>query len=61
MIMTQRSISNTREPIDWPSIQQSEEKATSRLADSRSRPVDLIPAQLSRSNDWYREYGWRGS
>ena len=56
-----KSNSATRKPVDWPSIQQSEDKDASRSEASHFRPVDLIPAQLSRSNDWYRAYGWRGS
>ena len=51
--------SRQREQIDRPSIQQSEDKAATRLVAPHFRPVDLIPAQLSRSTDWYREYRWR--
>jgi hypothetical protein len=47
---------NERQPTQ-PSVEKDTTKSTIR----HFQPVDLMPALLLRSQDWYRAYGWRSS
>lgn len=49
------------EPTDRSATQLSIDKFTTKSVRKCFRPVDLIPSLVSRSQDWYREFGFRGS
>jgi hypothetical protein len=60
-MLKQDPISDITVPNERHSTQLSAEKHTTKSITGHFAPVNLVPSLLSRSLDFYREHGWRGS